>query len=106
MSTHAFSYTDYTCRVRQYQVDMTQTQDTSTSMRFMDRHETLALSYAGCVEKSGSDSIYHFYPGQFGTIDITFKTQDTIDLPEKLTGTIYVKGNFFVLWDKLECTKY
>ena len=105
MSTHAFSYTDYSCRVRQYQVDMTLTQDTSTSIRMMDRHDTLALAYAGWVEKSGADSIYHFYPGQIGTIDLTFKTQDTIDLPKKLTGTIYVNGSFFVLWDKLECNR-
>lgn len=63
------------------------------------------MGYAGSLEKNGTNTIYHFYPGQLGTIDITFKTQDTIDLPDKLSGTIYVSGSFFVFMDKLECSK-
>ncbi len=106
MSTHAFSHSeDYSCKVRQYQLDITLTQDTSTSMWFRDRSEVLAMGYAGWVEKSGANSIYHFYPGSFGTVDITFNTQDAADLPAKINGTIYISGSFFVLWDNIECFK-
>ena len=96
---------DYDCSVRQYDVQITLTQDTSTSMWFRERYDVLAMGYAGWVEKNGAKSIYHFYPAQFSPIEITFKTQDTIDLPAKLMGWISVSGPFFSLWDKLDCTK-
>jgi hypothetical protein len=106
VSTYAFSRSeDYQCRARQYQVDLFLTQDTSTSMWFRDRYDVLAMGYAGSVEKKSAKTIYHFYPGQLGTIDISFNTQDTIDLPDRLVGTIYVNGSFFVFYDTLECSK-
>lgn len=104
ISNHAFSLSeDYHCDVRQYDLDITLTQDRSTSMWFRDRYDVLAMGYAGSIEKKGSNTIYHFYPGQFSPIDITFKTQDTIDLPEKIQGGIYISGPFFVLRDDLTC---
>lgn len=106
VSTYAFSRSaDYQCRARQYQVDLTLTQDTSTSMWFRDRYDVLAMGYAGSLEKTSSKTIYHFYPGRLGNIDITFKTPDTIDLPDRLIGSIYVNGSFFVFSDTLECSK-
>lgn len=105
LSFQAFSQSaDYDCDVRQYDVDLTLTQDTSTSMWFRDRYDVLAMGYAGSLEKKEGKTIYHFYP-QLGPIEITFITQDTIDLPKKLSGWIHVNAPFFVLWDKLECTK-
>jgi hypothetical protein len=102
--TYAFSE-DYDCEVRQYDVNITLTQDTSTSMWFRQNYDVLAMGYAGWVEKKDGKSIYHFYPGQFSPIEITFKTQDTIDLPVKLRGMIYISGPFFSLWDELHCTR-
>lgn len=102
----AFAITeDYHCEVRQYDVELTLTQDTSTSMWFKQNHQVLAMGYAGWVEKNGSKTIYHFYPGQFSPIEMTFKTQDTVDLPERLKGWISVSGPFFSLWDELLCLK-
>jgi hypothetical protein len=96
---------DYHCEVRQYDVDITLTQDTTTSMWFRQNHEVLAMGYAGWVEKKGAKTTYHFYPGQFSPIEMTFKTQDTVDLPNRLTGWISVSGPFFSLWDELNCVK-
>jgi hypothetical protein len=105
ISTHAFARSaDYDCDVRQYDVDLTLTQDTSTSMWFRDRNGVLAMGYAGSLEKKDGKTIYHFYP-QLGPIEFTFKTQDTIDFPEKLSGWIHVKAPFFTLWDKMECSR-
>jgi hypothetical protein len=95
---------DYSCEVRQYDVDITITGDTSTSMWFRDYSEVLAMGYAGSLEKSGVKTIYHFYP-QLGPIDMTFNTQDMIDFPEKLTGSIHVNAPFFVLWDEMSCKR-
>ena len=104
ISGHAFSLSeDYHCDVRQYDLDITLTEDRSTSMTFRDRYQVLATGYAGSVEKKGNNTIFHFYPGQFSPIDTTFKTQDTIDLPEKVLGEIYISGPFFVLRDDLTC---
>jgi hypothetical protein len=95
---------DYSCEVRRYEVDITITGDTSTSMWFRDYSRVLAMGYAGSVEKSGIKTIYHFYP-QLGPIDMTFKTQDMLDFPEKLTGRIHVNAPFFVVWDDMSCTR-
>ena len=95
---------DYSCEVRQYDVDITLTGDTSTSMWFRDYSEVLAMGYAGSVEKSGVKTIYHFYP-QLGPIDMSFKTQDMLDFPEKITGRIHVNAPFFVLWDDMNCSR-
>jgi hypothetical protein len=104
ISNHAYSLSeDYHCDVRQYDLDITLTQDRSTSMWFRDRYDVLAMGYAGSVEKKGDKTIFHFYPGQFSPIDLTFKTQDTIDLPEKILGQIYISGPFFSLRDDLTC---
>jgi len=104
-STMAFSRSaDYQCRVRFYRVDLTLTQDTSTSMWFSDHFEVLALGYAGSVESVEAQTVYHFYP-QMGPIDITLQTQDTVDLPVKLSGRFEVNAPFFVLRDKLDCIR-
>jgi hypothetical protein len=104
-STYVFSRTsDYDCTVRQYVVDLTLTQDTSTSMWLKDRYDVMAMGYAGSLEKKEGNTIYHFYP-QLGPIELTFRTQDTIDLPENLYGWIHVNAPFFVLWDKMECSR-
>ncbi len=94
---------DYSCEVRQYDVDITLTQDTSTSMWFSLNHEVLAMGNAGFVEKKANETIYHFYPGQFSPIEMTFKNQDIIDQPQRLKGWINVSGPFFSLWDELDC---
>jgi hypothetical protein len=41
---------DYSCEVRQYDVDITITGDTSTSMWFRDYSGVLAMGYAGSYE--------------------------------------------------------
>ena len=105
ISFQAFTITeDYRCSVRQYTVYITITQDTSTSMWLSEYHNVLAMGYAKSIERKDGKTIYHFYP-QLGPTDYTFKTQDTIDLPKKLSGWIHVNAPFFVLWDKLECTR-
>lgn len=104
-STAAFAYTDYRCDVRQYTVDLTLTEDTSTHMWLREYHDVLAQAYAGWVEKKDGKSTYHFYPGNADTAKITFKTQDVIDLPETLTGRIETTARGFLLWDRLNCKK-
>lgn len=104
-SASAFAYTDYHCEVRQYQVELTLTQDTSTHMWLLDRHEVLAHAYAGWVEKKEGKSTYHFYPGNADNAKITFKAQDVIDLPESLSGYIETTARGFLLWDRLSCRK-
>ena len=104
-SSAAFAYTDYVCEVRQYQVELTLTQDTSTHMWLRERYEVLAHAYAGWVEKKDGKMIYHFYPGNAEPAQITFKAQDVIDLPEKLNGYIETKARGFLLWDRLNCRK-
>lgn len=104
-SISALAYTDYRCEVRQYQVELTLTQDTSTHMWLLDRHEVLAQAYAGWVEKKDAKLIYHFYPGNAEPAQITFKAQDVMDLPQKLDGYIETKARGFLLWDRLSCRK-
>lgn len=96
---------DYSCRVRQYNIDLNLTQDTSTSLFFRDGYDVLGVGYAGWVEKAGAKTNYHFYLNQYSPMILTFKTQDTEDLPQKLVGWIDVHAPFFVLWDELVCRR-
>lgn len=95
---------DYQCEVRSYDVYLTLTQDRSTSIVMKENYRVLANAYAGSIEKNSPNTIFHFYP-QLGPIDLTFKTQDTIDLPERLSGRIYVKAPFLFFRDRLDCIR-
>lgn len=106
LSSLAFARSeDYTCRVRQYRIDLTLTQDTSTSLFFRDGYDVLAVGYAGWVEKAGVNTNYHFYLNQYSPMILTFKTKDTEELPQKLVGWIDVSAPFFTLWDELVCIR-
>lgn len=96
---------DYTCRVRQYRIDLTLTQDTSTSLFFRDGYDVLAVGYAGWVEKAGVKTNYHFYLNQYSPMILTFKTKDTEEFPQKLVGWIDISAPFFILWDELLCSR-
>lgn len=95
---------DYRCEVRSYDVYLTLTQDRSTSMVMKENYRVLANSYAGSIEKKSPNTIFYFYP-QLGPIELTFKTQDTIDLPERLSGRIYVDAPFLFFRDRLNCIR-
>lgn len=95
---------DYRCDVRSYDVYVTLTQDRSTRLLLKENYHVLANAYAGSVEKKSSNTVYYFYP-QLGPIELTFKTQDTVDLPEKLFGRIFVNAPNLFFNDKLNCVR-
>ena len=96
---------NYTCRVRQYRIDLTLTQDTSTSLFFTDGYDINAIGYAGWIEKSQEETRYHFYSSRYSPMILTFKTKETQELPENIVGWIDVSAPFFSLWDKLICKR-
>ena len=96
---------DYTCRVRQYRIDLTLTQDTSTSLFFRDGYNVLAVGYAGWVERAGVKTNYHFYLNQYSPMILTFKSKDTEELPQKMVGWIDISAPYFTLWDELICLR-
>jgi len=101
-----FAFEDtYSCKVRQYRIDITLTQDTSTNLFFSDGYQINATAYAAWVEKGTQETRYHFYPSQYSPMIVTFKTEDTQKLPENMIGWIDVNASFFSLWDKLTCRK-
>lgn len=95
---------DYRCEVRSYDVYLTLTQDRSTSVVMKENYRVMANAYAGSIEKKASNTIFYFYP-QLGPIELTFKTQDTIDLPERLSGRIFVNAPFLFFSDRLNCIR-
>lgn len=95
---------DYRCEVRNYDVYLTLTQDRSTSLVMKENFHVLVTAYAGSIEKKSANTIYHFYP-QLGPVDITFKTQDTVDLPSQLSGRIFVNAPYLFFSDKLNCKR-
>ena len=95
---------DYRCEVRSYDVYLTLTQDRSTSIVMAENYRVLANTYAGSIEKKSSNTIFYFYP-QFGPIELTFKTQDTVDLPGRLSGRIFVNAPFLFFRDELNCIR-
>ena len=98
---------DYVCGVQHYQVELTLSPDSNTSMWLTDTlpYETISQGFAEFVEKKGSTSTYHFYPAGADEVQLTFKTQDVLDLPETLNGYIETKAHGFLLWDKLPCRR-
>lgn len=105
LSAMARPWEDYVCSARQYTVEITVTQDTSTHFWLMDGFETLAHGYAKSLERKGEKTTYYFYPGQAEPAKITFKTQDVIDQPETIEGRIETTARGFLLWDRLTCKK-
>lgn len=95
-------HADYHCTAGRFDVNLTLTQDKSTYLQLSERYNTLATGYAKAIEKTGSKTIFSFYP-QMGPIDMTVKTQDTIDLPETLIGSIRHQSPFNSFRETLEC---
>ena len=96
---------DYVCEFRQYRLDLELRQDRSTHLWVSDYHGVIFQSYAGFVEKRGTNSHYFFYPAYSDQAELTFKTQDTIDFPKHLTGKINTRLRGFLVRDSFNCTK-
>lgn len=96
---------DYTCHLRQYRIDLT-LDDRSTHMWLTDTmyYDTIFQAYTGWVEKVNDKTNFHFYPTVGHTV-LTFKTQDTVELPAKLNGWINGRARGFPLWDSISCRK-
>lgn len=97
---------DYSCQVRGYRIDFFMTRDSSTSVWLTntDRHHTITQGYVKHIEVKGTKSIYHFY-GQNAPLDLTFNTQDTINLPDVMSVKINTTADGFLLIERLECYK-
>jgi hypothetical protein len=96
---------DYSCELRQYRLDLNLRQDRSTHLWVRDYHGVIFQSFAGFVEKKGTNSHYHFYPAHSDPAVLILRTQDTIDLPNKLTGTINTKLRGFLIRDTFNCVR-
>lgn len=98
---------DYSCDIRRYRLDVTLTDSTSTSMWLTDtnNHTTVAHGYAKSISRSGDKTIFSFYPGQADPMKLSFKTQDIIDLPEAIKGSIDTMAGGFILREKMDCFK-
>lgn len=103
----AFAATaDYSCQVRGYRVDFFMTRDSSTSVRLTNTnyYHTITQGYVKFIEVKGLKSIYHFY-GSNGKLDLTFNTEDTINLPEIMPANINTTADGFLLIERLQCYK-
>ena len=68
-------------------------------------HRTLATGYAATVQKVGDKTVYNFYPGQASPMKLVFKTQDIIDFPKVIKGSIDTMAGGFILREKMDCYK-
>jgi hypothetical protein len=103
----AFAATaDYSCQVRGYRIDFFMTRDSSTTVWLTntDTYSTISQGFVKSIEAKGTKSIYHFY-GSNGKLDLTFNTQDTIDLPDEMSALIDTTADGFLLIERLKCHK-
>jgi hypothetical protein len=106
LSINAFATIDYTCRVRNYQIDLeidneTDGSSTFAQMRDLFNYQILFFDYVKFTETMGDKTLYHFYPSQNNVqkVLLTFRTEDIknqerylpgfIDLSMGVSGTIY-----------------
>jgi hypothetical protein len=103
----AFAATaDYSCQVRGYRIDFFMTRDSSTTVWLTntDHHHTITQGYVKVIEVKGTKSIYHFY-GSNGKLDLTFNTEDTVNLPAVMPAHIDTTADGFLLIERLQCYK-
>lgn len=108
MSLNGFAQSaDYSCDIRRYKLDVTLTDSTSTSMWLTDtnNYTTIAHGYAKSISRSGDKTIFSFYPGQADPLKLSFKTQDIIDFPNMIKGSIDTMAGGFILREKMDCYK-
>ncbi len=108
VSLNAFSQSAaYVCDVRNYRLEINLRADISTDMWLIDtfNRDVIAMGFAGSIEKKGDKSIYNFYPGNGYPVKLTFKTQDAIDFPPRISGHIDTRARGFLLWENLSCRR-
>lgn len=98
---------DYTCDVRQYRVDLNLRQDRSTHFWLTDtiQYDVIAQGFAASIEKRGNLTDYFFYPGNASPVMMTFKSEDIVNLPLKLSASIETKVRGFLLRDGMSCSR-
>ena len=96
---------DYTCDIRRYRLEVSLTDSISTSMWLTDtdNHHTVAQGYAKTISRKDGKTIFSFYPGQADPMKLTFKSQDVIDLPSEIQGSIDTMAGGFILREKITC---
>lgn len=108
LSMNGFAQTaDYSCDIRRYRLDVTLTDSTSTSMWLTDtfNYTTIAQGYAGSISRSAGTTTFSFYPGQASPMKLAFKSQDIIDFPSVIKGSIDTMAGGFILRERMDCYK-
>jgi hypothetical protein len=108
MSLNGFAQSaDYSCDIRRYRLEVTLTDSISTSMWLTDTntHTTISQGYAKSISRTADKTIFSFYPGQADPMKLSFKTQDIIDFPDTIKGSIDTMAGGFILREKMDCYK-
>tara|TARA_B100001971_G_scaffold84647_1_gene78123 strand:- start:230388 stop:230738 length:351 start_codon:yes stop_codon:yes gene_type:complete len=97
---------DYTCKFRNYTLDLDMTNDRSTGLFIIERYryETLYVGYVGHIERKANTSDFYFY-GNNGENILSFKNSDLKNEPSRMSGRYEGTLEGFYLVDKFNCTK-
>ena len=102
----AFASSDYTCKFRNYILDLDMTNDRSTGLFIIERwrYETLYVGYVGHINRKQKTSDFHFY-GRGGEYILTFNNKDLNTEPNIMYGRIEAELEGFYIVDRFKCTK-
>lgn len=113
LTVNCFATINYTCRVRNFQIDLeidnnTDSASTFAQMRDMFNYQILFFDYVKFTETMGNKTLFHFYPAQNNVqkVLLTFITEDIQNQERYLPGFIDLSmGVSGTIYDVLDCRK-
>jgi hypothetical protein len=98
---------DYVCEKWSYRVEffLIRTRSSSITVTNINHWHIVSQSYAYHIEDKADKTIFHYTGDAGGKLDLTFKKQDTLDLPKTLNVWINTMADGFPFHENLDCTR-